>query len=727
MTYRVFGIRHHGPGSARHLIAAFAAWQPDAVLVEGPPEADAILTWAGDPRLQPPVAILVYVPDEPGRALFYPFAAFSPEWQAIRWALAAGVPVRFIDLPAGQLLSLEEEPGTGAAPDPLALLATVVGYTDPERWWEDVIEHRAVGKDPFGAITEAMAALRETGEPPARRTLLREAAMRRRLRAALREGFSRVAVVCGAWHAPALLSLGAATAGTSLLRGLPRTRMTATWVPWTNERLALHSGYGAGVTSPAWYHHLFTDPGDVVTTWLIGAARLLREEDMDAPPASVIDAVRLAETLAALRGRALAGLGEVLDAARAVLTHGSDVPLALVADRLVVGDVLGEVPPEVPMVPLQRDLARLQRRLRLAPSAARRDIDLDLRRPIDRSRSHLLHRLLLLNVPWGRPGEVSGARGTFHEHWQLRWDPDLSVRLVEASMWGTTVRAAASACACDSARHNASLARLTQLAERCLLAGLSDAVAEIMRHFADSAAVDLDVSHLMEAFAPLARVLRYGDVRGTDAALVAPVVDGLLQRICVGLPAACPSLDDDAAAQMAVHIGAVHNAITPLGRPHLGEPWEHTLSAVAGLTGAHPLVPGRCTRLLFDCGALSGAEAERRMRLALPVGEDPARAAAWVQGFLSGSGLVLVHDQTLLALLDQWLSAVPGDRFAGILPLLRRTFATLEPSERRQIGERIRAAAQGAPPAPQAGEAEIDEKRAAAALPTVLRLLGADR
>ena len=727
MAYRVFGIRHHGPGSARHLMAAFAAWQPDAVLVEGPPEADTVLPWAGDPRLQPPVAILVYVPDEPGRALFYPFAAFSPEWQAIRWAMAAGVPVHFTDLPAGQLLSLEEEAGPGAAPDPLALLAAVAGYTDPERWWEDVIEHRAAGKDPFGAIAQAMAALRETGEPPTRRTLLREAAMRRRLRAELREGLRRVAVVCGAWHAPALLSPGAATADTSLLRGLSRTRMTATWVPWTNERLALRSGYGAGVTSPAWYHHLFTEPGDVVTTWLTGAARLLREEDMDAPPASVIDAVRLAETLAALRGRALAGLDEVLDAARAVLTHGSDVPLALVADRLIVGHVLGEVPPEVPMVPLQRDLARLQRRLRLAPSAARRDIGLDLRRPIDRSRSHLLHCLLLLNVPWGRPGEVSGARGTFHEQWQLRWDPDLSVRLVEASMWGTTVQAAASACACDSARRDASLARLTQLAERCLLAGMSDAVAQIMRRFADSAAVDLDVSHLMAAFAPLARVLRYGDVRGTDAAMVAPVVDGLAERVCVGLPAACLSLDGDAAAQMAVHIGAVHNAITALDRPHLREPWEHTLSAVAGLTGAHPLVAGRCTRLLFDGGALSGAEAERRMRLALPAGEDPARAAAWVQGFLSGSGLVLVHDRALLALLDQWLSAVPGDRFAGILPLLRRTFATFEPSERRQIGERIRAAAREAPPEPRAGEAEIDETRAAAALPTVLRLLGADR
>ncbi|MFD0430161.1 DUF5682 family protein [Streptomyces zhihengii] len=47
-----------------------------------------------------PVALLAHAVDDPGRSAFWPFAAFSPEWVAVRWALAHGVPVRFIDLPA---------------------------------------------------------------------------------------------------------------------------------------------------------------------------------------------------------------------------------------------------------------------------------------------------------------------------------------------------------------------------------------------------------------------------------------------------------------------------------------------------------------------------------------------------------------------------------------------------------------------------------------------------
>src|SRR4051794_17014260 len=147
----------------------------------------------------PPVALLAYAPDEPGRAAFWPFAAFSPEWVAVRHALARDVPVRFIDLPAAHSLAVDGEPGeprTGPIADPLGVLAAAAGHADPETWWEDVVEHR--GSGPFEAVAEAMGALRaEAGDPPAAEAA-REAAMRRAIRAAAKE-FATVAVVCGAW------------------------------------------------------------------------------------------------------------------------------------------------------------------------------------------------------------------------------------------------------------------------------------------------------------------------------------------------------------------------------------------------------------------------------------------------------------------------------------------------------------------------------------------------
>src|SRR5438093_8329525 len=99
MTVEVFGIRHHGPGSAQSVMRALDALAPDMVLIEGPPEATPLIPIVADPELVPPVAILAYDPGNPSRAGFYPFAAFSPEWQAMRYALDHGVEARFIDLP----------------------------------------------------------------------------------------------------------------------------------------------------------------------------------------------------------------------------------------------------------------------------------------------------------------------------------------------------------------------------------------------------------------------------------------------------------------------------------------------------------------------------------------------------------------------------------------------------------------------------------------------------
>src|SRR5215207_136785 len=245
MTVTVLGIRHHGPGSARTVGRALDELEPDLVLIEGPADADPVLGLAAHAEMTPPVALLGYDRADPTRAVFWPMAAFSPEWIALRWALGRGVAVRMIDLPAAALLGGAgdaEERLTGPARDPLGTLARAAGYEDAERWWEDVVELRDDVVGVFAAIGDAMAALREGAPPETRHEALREAHMRRAIRAAVREGRERIAVVCGAWHAPAL-SGGRAGEDATLLRGLPRARVAVTWTPWSSPRLAQASGY----------------------------------------------------------------------------------------------------------------------------------------------------------------------------------------------------------------------------------------------------------------------------------------------------------------------------------------------------------------------------------------------------------------------------------------------------------------------------------------------------
>ncbi|MEU7433172.1 DUF5682 family protein [Streptomyces sioyaensis] len=670
----------------------------------------------------------------------------------------------------------EKEPGTQAdvRVDPVRVLAEAAGYDDPERWWEDVVEHRGGGGTssrrsgtesgggpdadaaaPFAALAEAMGALRETyGDGGHDRDPVREAHMRLRLRAARKEFGDNIAVVCGAWHVPALAQRTTMAADRQLLKGLPKVKATVTWVPWTHRRLSRHSGYGAGIASPGWYGHLFSAPDRPVERWLTKVAGLLREEDYAVSSAHVIEAVRLAEGLATVRGRPLAGLTELDDAIRAVMGDGSDAPSSLIHDRLVVGEVLGEVPEDAPAVPLQRDLARTRRTLRLTPEALERELELDLRKETDAARSRLLHRLRLLGIPWGEPAHSRSSTGTFRETWRLRWEPELSVRVAEAGIWGTTVLSAATAKAvaeaseASEASGAATLAGVTALAERCLLAGLPDALPVVMQALSDRAALDADVGHLAQALPALVRSVRYGDVRGTESAALREVAMGLAERVFVGLPPACAGLDAEGAAAMRGHLDATHQAVGLLGRPETGEEgrapkslrarWAAVLHTVSERDAVPGLIRGRAVRLLLDDGELGEEGAERLMGLALSPGTPPVDAAGWVEGFVGGGdgGMLLVHDERLLALVDGWLTGVPDAAFTDVLPLLRRTFAEYEPGVRRTLGELIRRGPTATPRRPPGDAPDpaapgfgpgLDRDRAAAVLPTLRLLLGIEQ
>jgi hypothetical protein len=748
MSVQLFGIRHHGPGSARALARALDDLQPDVILIEGPPEADGLIGLAGSEDLQPPVALLAY---PSGKAVshrlaaYWPFAVFSPEWQAIRWAVTHRVPARFCDLPIAYQFAKqvaapadggEEEPAGRHRPsDPLRLLANAAGYDDAERWWEDVVEQRRDGTPPFGAIADAMGVVRaaiERDDPVGDlREQRREAYMRTVLRATVTKGYQRVAVVCGAWHVPALQEpWPPAARDSALLKGMAKLPVAMTWVPWTHGRLASWTGYGAGVTSPGWYHHLFTTTDRPVPRWMVKVAGVLRGEDLPVSSAHVIEAVRLADALAVLRDRPAPGLAEVTEAIRAVLCDGDEGRLGLIQARVVVGEQMGTVPAETPSVPLVADLAAHQKRLRLRAEALVRPLDLDLRKPNDLARSQLLHRLRLLGVDWGTPASADptiaarGGKGTFWETWRLGWQPEYAIDLIAAGGYGTTVEAAATARVIEAVGGAATLAAVTDLVERCLLADLPAAQPVVLAALDDRVALDVDVAHLLDALPALARALRYGDVRRTGTAALQPVVAGLVVRACVGLPTALVGLDDVAAAAMRERIDATQAALALLPEAsELRNRWVSTLSTVVDRDDLPGLLAGRITRLLMDEGRLDTEAVNLRMARALTVGVPPARGAAWVEGFLSGGGLLLAHDPHLLALVDHWLAGIAPENFTDVLPLLRRTFATFAPPERRLIGDRARHAGRpvtaAAPPVD-----DIDHARAALVLPTVALIFG---
>ena len=741
MNWHVFGIRHHGPGCARALRAALEALAPDAVLVEGPPDADDALAQVALPGMVPPVALLVHAVDDPRLSSFYPFAEFSPEWQALRYAAKRGVPARFMDLPSTNTLALRKQAAEKAASespdpesgesldavreDPVGKLAEAAGFADPEQWWDVQVEQRHDASGLFESILEGMAALREGRTEDSPMEQRREAHMRATIRAAQKDGFERIAVVCGAWHAPALAELGPAKADTELLKGLPKVKVSVTWIPWTYARLAFRSGYGAGVDSPGWVDHVWKHGGKAPAVWATLAARLLRDQDLDASAASVIEAVRLAHAAASLRELPAPGLAEMREAIQAVLCGGNRAPISLIRSRLEIGDRLGEVPEQAGQVPVMRDFERETKRLRLKLSEERMTLELDLRKELDRDRSRLFFRLKALGLPWARLVPASKGAGTFKEAWQLGWDPKFTVELVAANLHGNTIETAAARALSDNARQ-ADIAGLSQLVELAIFGHLQAALEALLGELDARAAASSDVVLQMNALEPLARLVRYSDVRETRAEHVLPVLLALFERVFVALPPSCTQLDDDAAAGMLGAIGRAHGACLLLDNASIKRDWFDSLRKLLNSSGVHPRVRGRACRLLVDQHELAEGELNRLTSLALSPAVEPGLAAQWVEGLVAGEGLLLVHQEELLSALDAWLSGLSDDTFQAQLPLLRRAFSGIAAPERRALGERLSRARRGEVhrTSPREVEEHFDPEKVAEVLPVLEEILG---
>lgn len=745
---RIFGIRHHGPGSAKRLRLALEDFQPDCIAVESPADTQEALQWVQNPELNPPVALLVYNPSDFNQAVYLPFAEFSPEWQAIRYGLEQNITVEAIDLPMHWQFSLDQQKKadrqfyiqlnptddpemTRMQTDPLGYLAELAGYSDSERWWEVTFEQSENDLDTFDAILEMITTLREElDRPETPETLRREAFMRKSLRQLLKKGRQRIAVVCGAWHAPALQRLDRIPAKTdnALLKGIKKTRTKATWIPWSYERLALQSGYRAGVIAPAWYHLLFHHREEVAIRWLSWAAQLFREEGLDVSPAHVVDAVRLSDTLAILRERRVPGIFELQEAAAGVFFQGSEQPLQLLREKLVFGDAFGHVPDSIPGVPLQKDLEKEVKRARLSKayqSSILVEKTLDLRKETNLVASRLLHRLQLLNIAWGRLREIKQTQlGTFKEEWTLRWQPEFAIRVIEAGMWGNTVPEACAAFTRNRLSEVEKIAELTALLEAAFKADLPFLLQPLLDRLQALSAGTRDVFQLMEALPALARGLRYGDVRQTDAEGIRTVVDEFIPRICIGLPAICMGVDEEAARAVFDATQKTNRAVSMLNQASYRERWNRALVRIAGMGQAHPLLQGAGVRLLVNKNLLSGPATARYLQLALSGRRlSYLDAAHWLEGFLHGSGLLLLHQPQLLHLLNQWVWNLSEENFMEVLPLLRRTFSDYAPAERQRLLTLI-----GQPPATEAtvspGEQAFSPERSATVLPVIRDLLG---
>nr|WP_318218673.1 DUF5682 family protein [Streptomyces sp. SCL15-6] len=713
----LIGVRHHAPSLAAAVPALLDGAAPDVLLVELPAEMQEWLPWLGHEETRAPVALAAAPTEGGGGPAFYPFADFSPELAAVRWAARHGVPVVACDLPlADRAWSGDRDPSPESGRRGLsrALRARLTGRPG-EDLWDRLVEAPAPGSEPEALRRAALLtgwALREeaaaSGGVP-ELDLRRERWMRDRLAAATAHG-ERAAVVVGAFHAPALAlpaGEGEWEADADAGAGAGRPVWTTSLIPYTYALLDERSGYPAGIRDPEWQHLVLGAAGDpaaleeALTGTAVRVCARLRALGHPSGPADAREITRFASDLARLRGLPAAGRGELVEAVQTVLAQGEPYgrgrAVARAMEQVLVGTRAGRPAPGAPRSGLAPAVEAELSALGLpgpatdGPGGSKaRDLRLDPQRSgLDRRRDLLLRRLTVCGVPYAEPREVVGAGGAeaLTTRWEVRWTPATEAMLSAAGVRGVTPAQAAEGVLRERWRAERdeggptpaqTLEGLRQAAE-CGLPELADArLTEAAGALPGAAAL----SELLTGLGLLDR-LRAGHFAGlgTDedraarAAAVAELLTAAAVRQVDGLAGAEDPADAHALLELA------HRADL-LGGVRLTD-------ALARLAeDGSPLMRGAAGAVRVLLGHEDPRVLGERVAAWVDTANDPASRVALtarLTGLLTAAGPLLESAAPALEPLLNRVSELPDRDFLDRLPALRGGFDALSPAARDRL------------------------------------------
>ena len=719
----IFGVRHLSPGASWHLKKYLSGIKPKCVLIEGPSDAQDIIPQLADKKVKPPVAILAYTAELPVDTLLYPFADYSPEYQAILWAVKNKSEVRFIDLPTSVSLGFnryknkkdnaensDEPPEKRESFNIYEKIANLAGENDYDSYWERNFEHNLNE----GVFNESLCLqsgeTRQLSEPEEfannpesfAYNQIRETYMRNRIHEAVKDGFkpSEIVVITGAYHAGILQNL---LPEAEVMDKLPRADSKLTLMPYSYYRLSSQSGYGAGNNAPAYYQTLWEhlESGglsELSAHYISSAGRVIRENGGYCSTANVIEAVRLSNSLAYMKGGHLPVLSDLHDAIISCIGHGEKNEVATAFAMCDVGTAIGELPEGVSQTPVQDDMNRELKRLKLEKykSSVSQELDLDLRENrkvkseeaafIDLSRSTFLHRLKFLNIDFARQIPVKNEGATWAEKWVLQWTPESEIQIVEATLKGETIEVAATYVLKEKLDVCADISEASKLVAALCVCELEHSMELALGALQRLAADSSNLAKMADAARELSMLILYGDIRNVDIEPMKPLLQEIFLRSALMLNDAA-GCDDKAAG---IYIEAI-KTFHEISQSHFDliddDLWVKKIRELAARDDKNAKISGYCFAVLLDRNLADEDFVSKEISRRLSPGIPADIGAGWFEGVSMHNRQALLSRISLWKQLDGYVGSLDDEEFKRSVVFLRRAFGNFEPREKNSAAE----------------------------------------
>ena len=707
-----FGVRHLSPGASWHLLEFLNEKKPSVVLIEGPSDANHLIPYIVDEFTKAPIAALAYTREAPVRTLVYPLAEYSPEYQAMCWAHEKGAECRFIDLPSGVFIGISQIDYTGGAERNLVnIYEEIAKLSEEESYdahWERCFEHITHKNSFQEGITELGETMRELEENDRdfhrAENLLREAYMRKKIADEINSGTApeNIVVIAGAYHVPSFKSSEHIMTSKEE-KALPQRKTSLTLMPYSYTKLSRQSGYGAGNRAPYYFQMMWgllhkNSLNDLPGLYLSRLARNMNESGHSISSAHIIEAVRLAESLASLKVGWFPVLDDLQDAAATVFSAGNKDAIVIFMSHLEIGSELGRVPENALQVSIQADFERLLKELKLTRFKVNRDqeLKLDLRENLNVKskqsallslyRSRFLHRLSFIKVPFGK-FTVDDER-PWIENWRLNWSPESEINLVESVLLGDSVELAVSAVFVQKVQNCTSVNEAAYLVKAACLCGMTKEIALSKKCLQNLAAGSKDLNALAETCLELSELIKFGSFRKLDTSDFKPLLEELFYDCCLQLLLAsnCTAEELETMIEVILKLELVGNNSPEIVDAGL---FENELLKISQSDSVNATISGYATAILLEKNALSDTDLADEFCRRISPGIDADLGAGWFEGLAKRNRTYLIRKKEIWKQMNLYIGSLDEVQFKRALVFLRRTFADFSPSEIAEIAQAV--------------------------------------
>ena len=706
---KTFGIRHFSPAGAYFVRQFLDKIKPDLVLIEGPADFDFLIDDIVSKKLVPPFAIMAYTKEAPIDTILYPFAEYSPEYQAILWARENNKECRFFDLESDIML------GFGRTDDDTKDEETISkepeknkSDVDMEGFWERNLE-QSENMDAYRAgsalFGESLRKDTRSDDKSFARDIIRESFMKRKINEYIKKGFDteKIVAITGAFHTSAIENLEGAMSDKEY-QGLERRESNITLMPYSYYRLSKRTGYGAGNAAPAYYELLWQGflNGDITLherKYLSTLAKYMREHGGIVSSAQVIEATRLARELAVIRGGSIPTLEDLKDASITCMGGGSFGEMAMGFAETDIGKKIGSVPQDAMQTSIQSDFTLKLKQLKLEKykELVATPLQLDLRENLrvkseesaflDLNRSFFLYRLVVLGIDFAKIKKSNQDNATWAENWILQWTPEAEIQIVESVLKGDTIVDAVAFVLGEKLSEATKISEIAGVIEDAFNCGLPKIVEGAGRSLDVMANGAISMNDIADTVSKLSNMISFGDIRKLDREPLVPIVKRLCIRASLMLvgESAC---DDIAAATLADDIQKIHSVF--MMQDFLDESfWFDKLIELSNRDDLNTKISGLATAILLDAGKIDELTLRMEVSRRLSMGMPAELGANWFAGLSMRNHYALIGRLTLWESLSEYLDTLDEEEFRRSVVFLRRAFVEYSAKEKDMIAENL--------------------------------------